>query len=79
MSTPFTPEQYSVLVQTLEAMRSIYASGYSRQPQQLLRDLHEDGTISAWVFIYLIEWFGKVGQDSAYIPYMVAELCEERT
>lgn len=79
MSTPLTPDQYGELVRALELMNSRYAAGCPHQPQQMLRDMWQQQAVSAWAFIYLIEWFGKVGQDSAHIPYMVAELCVERT
>lgn len=77
--TPLTEDQYSELVRTLEGMRSSYACGYAKQPQQMLRDMHTSGVCSGWALIYLTQWFGIVGQDSAHIPHMVAELCEERT
>jgi hypothetical protein len=33
---------------------------------------------SDWCFVYLIQWFDKVGATYSHIPLMVAELCEER-
>lgn len=79
MSTPLTDDQYAELVCVLENMRSVYARGFPYQPQQLLRDGYENGWIGAWALVYLTQWFGRVGQNSAHIPHMVAELCEERT
>ncbi len=79
MSTPLTDEQYSELVRTLENMRSAYGYGWSGQPQQMVRDMWTSKLMSAWCMVYLTQWFGRVGQDSAHIPHMVAELCEERT
>lgn len=76
--TPLTDDQYSELVNQLEAMRSAYSYGYVKQPQQMLRDMHTSGVCSGWALIYLTQWFGIVGQDSAHIPHMVAELCKER-
>lgn len=78
MSTPLTDEQYSELVRTLELMRSIYANDYAFQPQQMVRDMWTSKLMSAWCMVYLTQWFGKLKPDSAYIPLMVAELCEER-
>ncbi len=78
MSTPLTDDQYSELVVALELMRDIYARGYAFQPQQLLRDMYKHNHITDWTLIYLTQWFGIVGQDSAHIPHMVAELCRER-
>lgn len=76
--TVLTEDQYSELVCVLEGMRSSYACGYPYQPQQLLRDMHTSGVCSGWELVYLTQWFGIVGQDSAHIPHMVAELCKER-
>lgn len=77
--TPLTDDQYSELVVALELMRDIYARGYAFQPQHLLKYLWADCQCSAWCMVYLTQWFGRVGQDSAHIPHMVAELCKERT
>lgn len=76
--TVLTAEQYSELVVALETMRAAYSYGYSNQLQQMLRDMHASGVCSAWTLVYLTQWFGRVGQNSAHIPHMVAELCKER-
>jgi len=76
--TPLTDDQYAELVCILENMRSVYARGFPYQPQQLIKQLYISHTCSAWCMVYLTQWFGKVGQDSAHIPHMVAELCKER-
>lgn len=77
--TPLTSDQYSDLTCTLEMMRAAYANGYFKQPQQALRDMWQQQLITPFAFVYLVQWFGIVGQDSAHIPHMVAELCRERT
>jgi len=74
--TELTTEQYSELVVALEAMRGAQCS---------LVSLYEAGYVSPWCFIYLVQWFNKIGplpDDPDALPYacahMVAELCEER-
>jgi len=79
MSTPLTDDQYSELVVALEAMSNHYANGYKLQPQHMLNEMYALQDITGWTLIYLTQWFGKLKPDSAYIPRMIAELCEERT
>jgi len=76
--TPLTDDQYSVLVVALERMRAHFTSGYKLQPIHMLKEMYLLQSIDGWTLIYLTQWFGKVGQDSAHIPHMVAELCKER-
>lgn len=75
MSTPLTGGQYSELVIALEAIRH----GCDLALQWELR------AVSPWVFVYLTQWFHKIGplpegRDGVVwcCTHMVAELCEER-
>ena len=69
MSTPLTANQRIALVVALENMR---ATGCTLNELWIARGCCD------WTYVYLFQWFGIVGQDSAHIPHMVNELCRER-
>ncbi len=76
--TPLTQEQYSELVRALELTRTMCVLDDTRPVLVSLQAIYTRGMCSDWCFVYLTQWFDKVGATYSHIPLMVAELCEER-